>query len=107
MKSDIRNRHKFSHLLFPNQLDRDNLIAPGVSLRLPRSSWQITAGGPVGRNHLLVLVTDAPRNFAHAGLKPAGPFSSADALAAQDIQRATSSENSAYGAAMLTIDEVD
>jgi hypothetical protein len=51
------------------------------------------------------MVSDAPRNFANAGLKPAGPFSSADALAAPDVQRLTS--GSAYGAAILTIDEIN
>jgi hypothetical protein len=66
---------------------------------------QITVSGPPGRNHLLVMVSDAPRYYANAGLKPAGPFSSADALAAPDVQRVTS--GSTYGAAMLTIDEIN
>ncbi len=115
-------------LLFPNQLDKDNLIAPGGSLRLPRSSWQISAEGPPGRNTLLVVVSEAPRDFASAGLRPSGPFSSAASLAAKDIQLVTAGApaqadtecrntqtrtlaikkrcSTAYAAALLTIEEV-
>lgn len=117
-------------LLFPNQIDRNNLIQAGETLKLPRSSWQLTAQGPAGRDTLLAIVSDAPRDFAKAGLKPAGPFSSVEAVATKDIQlvSSTSSEASsnecnadgrqqtrnlaiqkrcsnAYGAALLTIDE--
>ncbi|HEX5392914.1 MAG TPA: DUF4384 domain-containing protein [Rhodocyclaceae bacterium] len=117
-------------LLFPNQLDRNNQIQAGETLKLPRSSWQLTAQGPAGRDTLVAIVSDAPRDFAKAGLKPAGPFSSVEAVASKDIQlvTATSSEansnecsaegrqqtrniaiqkrcSNAYGAALLTIDE--
>lgn len=116
-------------LLFPNQIDRNNLIEPGGTMRLPRPSWQLSAEGPPGRNTLLALVTDNPRDFSAAGLKPSGPFSQVEAVAAKDIQlvtvsaaRSTAAECSAaastrtlavqkrcstgYAAALLTIEEV-
>ena len=115
-------------LLFPNQIDKNNLLEPGASLKLPRASWQLTAEGPPGRNTLLVLVSDSPRDFSAAGLVPSGPFSSVPANAAKDIQLVTAGGSNpnpqecgdintrtlavqkrcstAYGAAMLTIDEV-
>lgn len=116
-------------LLFPNQLDRNHLIEPGAILRLPRSSWELSAEGPPGKNTLLALVTDSPRDFAAAGLKPAGPFSVVPAVGAKDIQLVTAGAaqptdaecsqppalrtlavrkrcSHAYGAALLTIEEV-
>jgi hypothetical protein len=116
-------------LLFPNQIDRNNLIQAGETLRLPRAGWQLTAQGPAGKDALLAIVTDAPRDFAKAGLKPAGPFSAVEAVAAKDIQLVTASSakadsgecedgaqrrnivvqkscSNAYGAALLTIEEV-
>jgi hypothetical protein len=115
-------------LLFPNQIDKNNLLDAGGTMKLPRASWQLSAEGPPGRNTLLVLVSDAPRDFSAAGLVPSGPFSSVSAHAAKDIQLVTAGGNNpgaqdcgdintrtlavqkrcstAYGAAMLTIDEV-
>jgi hypothetical protein len=80
-------------LLFPNQIDGNNLLEPGASLRLPRPSWAMSAEGPPGKNTLLAIVSDAPRNFAGAGLQASGPFSSADSLAAKDIQLVTASSS--------------
>lgn len=51
-------------LLFPNDLDRDNRISKGQNLLLPRPQWQFTAAGPVGRDRLLVMVSDGPRDLA-------------------------------------------
>jgi hypothetical protein len=116
-------------LLFPNQLDRNNLIEPGGSMRLPRSAWQLTAEGPPGKDTLLAIVTDSPRDFSAAGLQPSGPFSAVEAVAGKDIQLVTagatkpadaecsspaSTRNIAikkrcstgYAAALLTIEEV-
>jgi len=117
-------------LIFPNQLDRNNLIRPGETLQLPRASWQLVPQGPIGKDTILAIVTDAPRDFSKVGLKPVGPFSLIDAVAAKDIQLVTAnSENAgsdecsnarktrdlavqrrcstAYGAALLTIEERD
>lgn len=116
-------------LLFPNQIDRNNLIQAGDTLRLPRAGWQLTVQGPSGKDALLAIVTDAPRDFAKAGLKPAGPFSVVEGVAAKDIQLVTATSaqadrdecntgrqtrniaiqkscSNAYGAALLTVEEI-
>ena len=62
------------YLLFPNRLDTANSIQAGETLNLPRTNWNITAGGPPGTDKLLVIVADGPRDLpALAGAK-AGPF---------------------------------
>lgn len=116
-------------LLFPNQIDRNNVIEPGGTMRLPRPAWQLSAEGPPGKNTLLAIVTDNPRDFSSAGLKPAGPFSVVDSVAAKDIQLVTVGAaapadaecanpasvrnlsikkrcSTGYAAALLTIEEV-
>lgn len=119
-------------MLFPNQIDGNNLIEAGQTLRLPRPSWQIKAGGPAGKNHLLAIVADAPRDFTQLGMLPAGPFSmvKASPISARDIQlvsgasvHAASPEcaapagkrtlqvqqrcSNAYGAAIMQLEEVN
>jgi hypothetical protein len=116
-------------LLFPNAFDRNNVIEPGATLRLPRTSWQLGAEGPPGKNTLLAIVTDNPRDFNAAGLQPSGPFSVVSAVAAKDIQLVTAGAakpaaeecsdqsslrniaikkrcSTGYGAALLTVEEV-
>ncbi len=119
-------------MLFPNALDKDHYIKGGESLALPRTSWELLAQGPAGKNHLLVIVADAQRDFSKAGLKPAGPFSmiSTNMAAAKDIQLVSVSSASAqssdcqnpsakrtlvvqqrcsnaYGAAMTVVEEIN
>jgi hypothetical protein len=118
-------------MLFPNALDKNNVIAAGETLRLPRADWEVTAHGPAGKNFLLAIVSDAPRDFARLGMQPAGPFSVVDAtpLAAKDIVLVSGSSanasthecaeaplkrslavqkkcSNAYGAALVTVEEV-
>lgn len=62
-------------LLFPNRKDADNRIEAGATLQLPRASWRVKPGGPAGVNHVLALVSDAPRDFSGLELRSAGPFS--------------------------------
>jgi len=62
-------------LLFPNQKDQRNLIRANETWNLPRTGWSLRAGGPAGENHLLVMVSDTPRNFADLGMRAAGLFS--------------------------------
>jgi hypothetical protein len=94
-------------MLFPNQLDGANAIEAGQTLRLPRPNWQIKAGGPAGKNHLLAIVADSPREFARIGMQPAGPFSmiAASADASRNLQVHAASVG--YGAAMVVLEEVD
>lgn len=120
--------HTFD-LLFPNAFDRNNLIEPGATMRLPGESWQLSVEGPPGKDTLLAIVTDSPRDFSAAGLKPSGPFSVVAATAAKDIQLITTGAakpaapecsdpvalrniaikkncSTSYGAALLTVEEV-
>jgi uncharacterized protein YraI len=52
------------YMLFPNTLDTNNRIQANTPLRLPRPDWQVQAGGPAGVNHMLVIVSDQPRDLA-------------------------------------------
>lgn len=120
-------------MLFPNKRDSANYIRAGETLHLPRPGWDVMAGGPPGQNTVLAIVSDSPRDFAKIGMKPAGPFSviEADSQAVNhEIQLAAASASNAdkpgcravgrqralmvvedcsdvYGAAMVTINEVD
>jgi hypothetical protein len=67
------------YLLFPNQLDGMNSIAANQDLKIPRNDWSVTALGPPGTDHLMVMVTDTPRDFSALALPAAyvsqsGPF---------------------------------
>lgn len=67
------------YLLFPNELDAGNAIAANTEMRLPREDWSVTALGPRGTDHLLVLVTESARDFSSLSLpaeyvSKAGPF---------------------------------
>jgi hypothetical protein len=120
-------------MLFPNKRDSANYIRAGETLHLPRPGWDVIAGGPPGQNTVLAIVSDAPRDFSKLGMRPAGPFSSIEAGAQganHDIQLAVASTSNAdkpacraigkqrallvvedcsdvYGAAMVTINEVN
>jgi len=61
-------------LLFPNALDRDNLIQAGQELVLPSAKWNMLAAGPPGTNHLVAMVAEQPRDFSKAGLRSTGSF---------------------------------
>ncbi len=56
------------YLLFPNQLDSNNAIAANQELQLPRAAWSVTALGPPGIDHLMVMVTESPRDFSTLSL---------------------------------------
>jgi serine/threonine protein kinase len=61
-------------LLFPNDIDRNNAINAGKSLNLPRSGWSMDAAGPPGIDYFLAIVSESPRDFSEAGLRPGNPF---------------------------------
>ncbi|KQX27878.1 serine/threonine-protein kinase [Variovorax sp. Root434] len=61
-------------LLFPNLLDKYNKITAGGSLSLPRASWPMDAGGPVGTDQFAVLVSERERDFSAAGVQNDGVF---------------------------------
>jgi len=67
------------YLLFPNQLDSNNAIAANQDLQLPRPDWNVTALGPRGTDHVMVMVTATPRDFSALALpaeyvSASGPF---------------------------------
>ena len=67
------------YLLFPNQLDSANGIAANQDMKLPRKDWSVSALGPKGTDHLMVMVTETPRDFSSLALpsqyvSQSGPF---------------------------------
>jgi hypothetical protein len=67
------------YLLFPNQLDSANGIAANQEIELPRREWSVTALGPAGTDHLMVMVTETQRDFSALALpaeyvSQSGPF---------------------------------
>jgi hypothetical protein len=119
-------------MLFPNQLDSANAIDAGQTIQLPRPAWQIKASGPAGKNYLLAIVAESPRDFSKIGMQPAGPFSmvAANQSSSKDIQLVSGTSSSAgasecseppakrtlqvqrrcsnaYGAAMVVLEEVN
>jgi hypothetical protein len=67
------------YLLFPNQLDSANTIKANQELQLPRQDWSVTALGPEGTDHLMIMVSDTPRDFSALSLpadyvSQSGPF---------------------------------
>lgn len=118
--------NKSLYLLFPNDLDQNNKIEAGQQLLLPRPSWRVKAGGPEGRDNLLVFVADGPRDLAQLGASKAGPFvtslnnsagraslgalmSASKAASQQECNNANRNNplcSDAYGAAMVTVEEV-
>jgi len=51
------------YLLYPNVYESDNKIKANKPLVLPSATWAITAGGPAGKDEILVIVTESPRNL--------------------------------------------
>lgn len=66
--------NKSLYLVYPNALDTDNRVRAGVPVQLPRQSWEIVAGGPVGTDTLLVMVSDSPRAIDGLAAQQEGPF---------------------------------
>jgi hypothetical protein len=125
------------YLLFPNQLDANNMISANQDLRLPRPDWNVTALGPHGTDHLLIMVTATPRDFSNLSLpaeyvSQSGPFqkiqptleaaqhiSQIAGLSAASRQDACKSVRAArdlgvarqcsnvYGASMMSVEETD
>jgi hypothetical protein len=120
--------NKSLYMLFPNDLDQNNKIEAGQTLQLPRANWRVKAGGPVGNDNLLVLVTDGPRDLTQLSASKAGPFvaslndadgraklgalmSTSRMVTSQACQSNATRKNNplcsdAYGASMLTVEEI-
>jgi len=65
---------KSLYLLFPNKLDANNAISANQRITLPRRQWRIVAGGPRGKDTVLILVTDSPRDLSGLTGQAVGPF---------------------------------
>ena len=119
---------KALYMLFPNDLDQNNRIEAGQTFKLPQGNWRIKSSGPVGTNHLLVMVADAPRDLQALSAKKEGPFmtslndaggraqlgallTSSKAITTAVCQNTVSAKNNplcsdAYGASLLSIKEI-
>lgn len=86
-------------LLFPNKLDANNHVQADQTIQFPRSNWEIIAQGPAGKDHILAIVSDAPRDLASLPMVNAGPFSMVNATAGgkRSIQKVTSTTRAATG----------
>jgi hypothetical protein len=113
-------------LLFPNDLDKNNTIEAGQTLQLPRPNWVLSASGPVGVNHLMVVVSDAPRDLSALAQRKEGPFATSlnDAKGRANLGELMTSAKAdpacakpasargnplcsdAYGAAMVALEEL-
>jgi hypothetical protein len=51
------------YLLYPNGHDADNKIRANKSITLPTPGWSVKAGGPAGKDEVLVLVSATPRDL--------------------------------------------
>jgi Caspase domain/Domain of unknown function (DUF4384) len=120
--------NKSMYLLFPNDLDQSNKIEAGQQLTLPRPNWRVKAGGPEGRDNLLIFVADSPRDLTTLSASKAGPFmsslnnsqgraslgalmSTSNTVTSQVCNSAVTRRNNplcsdAYGAAMVAVDEI-
>ena len=120
--------NKSVYMLFPNDLDQNNRIEAGQTLQLPRANWRVRAAGPAGTNHLLVMVSDGPRDFGQLSGGKVGPFSSSlnDAegraklgalmstsrlVTSQTCETASNRKNNpfcsdAFGATMVSVEEI-
>ena len=68
---------KSFYVLYPNKLEQNNFIKAGQTVNLPNQSWQIKAAGPAGIDHILVMVSDSPRDLKSLealGADPNSPF---------------------------------
>jgi hypothetical protein len=87
------------YLLFPNQLDSGNSITANQEMKLPRKEWSVSALGPKGTDHLMVMVTQTPRDFSSLALpaqyvSQTGPF--------EKIQPTAAAVNSVSQAAVVS-----
>jgi len=105
------------YLLYPNGYDSNNKIKANKPITLPTPGWSVKAGGPAGKDELLVLVSDSPRDLKALSLSEptsAAPFTYAltdlggraaliDFLTGRGVQGRSES----FGAAMFSVVEYE
>jgi serine/threonine protein kinase len=61
--------------LFPNGINSDNRVTVGKELVIPPGTkYSFTAGGPPGKDTLLVMLSKAERDFSESGARKVGEF---------------------------------
>jgi serine/threonine protein kinase len=61
--------------LFPNGINSDNRVTVGKELIVPPGTkYSFTAGGPPGKDTLLVMLSKAERDFSESGARKVGEF---------------------------------
>jgi serine/threonine protein kinase len=108
------------YLLFPNKIDANNRVKANSLEVLPRPGWHIKAGGPVGTNHIVTVVSTHPLDLSAAGLRQDGDLAEFDLAAAGKLWAEHQGPGSpflgkprcdappcdaSYGAALVKIDE--
>ena len=107
---------KSFYVLYPNGLDKNNVIKAGQTVRIPKPDWEVKAVGPVGTNNLLVMVSDSPRKLntlMMAEPTAAEPFTYAlndiggrSALINFLTSSGTDGKSESFGAKLIAIKEV-
>lgn len=114
--------------IFPNKMDQDARIEPGMSLPVPRPGrWRMPATPPAGDNWVLALVSDTPdrfrdlgknegifKNMGNSGGSARGIFDFLFKPAKSEVQAGSDNggkdpnpASKGYGAALLKVTEVD
>lgn len=108
---------KSFYLLYPNGYDSNNTIKANKPMTLPTPGWSVKAGGPAGKDELLVLVSESPRDLKALSVSEptsAAPFTYAltdlggraaliDFLTGRGVQGRSES----FGAAMFSVMEYE
>ncbi len=107
---------KSFYLLFPNKIDQDNQIKANTRYNFPRSSWSVKAGGPVGTNRILFVLSQSPRDptvFVSNDASGGGPFAysvtdhdSRKRLIDFFIGRGVQGRNASLAASLIAVKEV-
>ena len=107
---------KSFYVLYPNGLDKNNVIKAGQTVRIPKPDWEVKAVGPAGTNNLLVLVSDTPRKINTLTMSEptaAEPFTYAlndiggrSALINFLTSAGTDGKSESFGAKLVAIKEV-
>jgi len=106
--------------VFPNTAARSNRLKADSTTSLPPKNALTVAGGPPGIDHLLVIVSNYPRQFRALGLKNADGFEQTTLEAARQAAEAAGASASVfagtpvctqpcsdeYGATVFTVEEV-
>ncbi|WP_108646445.1 DUF4384 domain-containing protein [Polynucleobacter rarus] len=103
-------------ILYPNKIEQKNEIKANETMNLPNDSWKVQAGGPVGVDNILVMVSETPRDFSSISQmisKPNIPFAYAlnDIAGRQKLislltdNSGISNGSSRYGAKLVTVQE--